>query len=96
MNTLLRVLVGLGMLVVGLLSISWGTWLWERVKNDSKVRLLSAVLTPKGARLFYVFLGMFVAVFGLHGADSVCSFPVGLRGGFPAPGTERNAATSPT
>jgi hypothetical protein len=65
MNTLLRVLLGLAMLVLGLLSISWGTWLWERVKNDSKVRLLSAVLTPTGARIFYVLLGGFVAVFGL-------------------------------
>ena len=64
MNVLARVLLGLTMVGLGLLSVCWGTWLWERVKNDSKVRLLSAVLTPTGARIFYVVLGSFVAVFG--------------------------------
>jgi hypothetical protein len=61
----MNVLLGLAMICLGLLSILWGTSLWERVRNDSKVRLLSRILTPIGARFFYVLLGVLVGVFGL-------------------------------
>ena len=67
----MNVLLGLAMIGLGLLSILWGTSLWERVKNDSKVRLLSVVLTPMGARVFYVFVGVLGAVLGLLIATGV-------------------------
>jgi hypothetical protein len=58
------ILMGLMMAGLGLCSISWAIFFWRLVSNDSKVRLLSKLLTPTGARVFYVLLGSFLVVFG--------------------------------
>jgi hypothetical protein len=65
MKILEQVVLGLLMVGLGLFGISWGTVLWERIRNDSKVRLLSLFLTPTGARMFYVLGGAVLVVCGL-------------------------------
>jgi hypothetical protein len=55
---------GLVVTAVGLFAAAGGIYGWGWFMNNSKARFVSMVLTPTGARIFYVVLGVGLALVG--------------------------------
>ena len=55
-----------GLLIVagGLFSMAGGVLDWDWFMNHRKARFMCAILTRNGARIFYVLLGLGLAIFG--------------------------------
>ena len=56
---------GLIIVAAGLFSAAGGAFDWEWFMNHHKARFMSAILTRPGARVFYVVLGIALAVLGI-------------------------------
>jgi hypothetical protein len=69
-NQMLGLLFGLIFALGGLWSLATATFLWERMRDNDRVRAFSALLTPIGARIFYVLLGVFFLILGWLFASS--------------------------
>jgi hypothetical protein len=54
----------LAVIAVGLFAAAGGLYDWDWFMHNSKARFVSMVLTRTGARIFYVLLGVGLAVVG--------------------------------
>lgn len=54
-------------MAVGLVAAAGGVYGWGWFMNNSKARFVSMVLTRTGARIFYVVLGVGLALLGALG-----------------------------
>jgi len=57
--------VGFFVIFAGLFSTAGGILNWEWFMNNRKARFISKILTRKGARIFYVVLGIAMVIFGI-------------------------------
>ena len=56
---------GLFLIAAGLFAVAGGVFDWEWFMNHRKARFMTAILTRAGARIFYIILGIGIAVIGL-------------------------------
>jgi hypothetical protein len=57
--------LGLVAVAAGLFTVAGGLRDWPWFWNNSRARFMTAVLTRKGARIFYVVMGIGFTIFGL-------------------------------
>ena len=57
--------IGILIVIAGLFSVAGGAMDWEWFMNHRKARFLCTILSRTGARIFYVVLGLGIAVLGV-------------------------------